>query len=384
MRASKPLATGRARPTIIVSLRPRQLRPDLPEGEVERILVEPPRPQPDAWWLWPNVHRAQRRLAQRAMQNTPPYPGESGRGIVVVGGGKYFVSAYVTIRVLRHVGCHLPIELWHLRGEMNRRQKGLVRPWGVRCVDADSLTAKRPFRFLDHWWRGWQLKAYALLHCGFREVLLLDADCYPVRNPEFLFRWSGYQTHGAAFWPDLLSEMGHFGVDPFAVLGIKPLSGAASESGQLLLDRGRCWKELCLAAHYNSQADFVYKIVYGDKDTFPLAWLRLNRPFARPWPYCTHRPPGLIQHGPDGLPLFQHRIGDKFRLCGVKFDGSPQGTVENLYHPRMEHELFCFRVLEELAELWPASARSENGRATGGRPASARQTATRPAPEVRQ
>ena len=47
----------------------------------------------------------------------PPYPEARfhGRGIVVCGGGdKYFPCAWVCIRMLRHVGCTLPIELWHV------------------------------------------------------------------------------------------------------------------------------------------------------------------------------------------------------------------------------------------------------------------------------
>ena len=45
----------------------------------------------------------------------PSYPDRfDGRGIVIPGGGmRYFTCAWVCIRMLRSLGCTLPIELWH-------------------------------------------------------------------------------------------------------------------------------------------------------------------------------------------------------------------------------------------------------------------------------
>ena len=50
---------------------------------------------------------------------------------------------------------------------------------------------------------GWEAKAYAILHCPFEEVLLLDADIVPVRDPSFLFDSDEYQRSGSVLWPDL-------------------------------------------------------------------------------------------------------------------------------------------------------------------------------------
>jgi hypothetical protein len=328
----------------------RELHPELPVELAQRVLDQPPREHPEGWWAWPRVQAAHRRLASEIVERVPAYGGGEGRGIVVIGGGKYFVSAYVTIRVLREVGCRLPIELWHLAGEMTDQMRSLAAEWDVRCVDADALARERPFRFLDHWWRGWQLKAFALLHAPFREVLLLDADSYPVRNPEFLFDWSEYRRRGAIFWPDAPGSAALLPSGVWSVFGIEPLAMRPNDSGQLVVDRQACWREINLAAHYNAHADYVYRYVYGDKDTFLLAWRRLGRPFARMWPECIARTPGLLQLDDRGEILFQHRIHDKFRLNGTRFASTPQAAAVNRFHPHLAHELFCFRVVEELAK----------------------------------
>ncbi len=82
------------------------------------------------------------------------------------------------------------------------------------------------------------------------------------------------------------------------------------ETGQLLLDKERCSKALHLTEHYNNHSDFYYHHVFGDKDTFHLAWLKTETPFVYP-PRPT-RPAswGLLQYCPvTGRPLFQHLAG---------------------------------------------------------------------------
>ncbi len=116
-----------------------------------------------------------------------PYPAErfAGRGIVICGGGtKYFPCVYVLVRLLRYLGCTLPIEVWHLGGrEMSAAMRGLLAAHGADCRDAQAERRVHPVRRLS----GWELKCFAVLHCRFAEAMLLDADNCPVRDPAFLF-----------------------------------------------------------------------------------------------------------------------------------------------------------------------------------------------------
>ena len=111
-----------------------------------------------------------------------PFPKErfAGRGIVICGGGeKYLPSTYVLVRFLRHLGCALPVEVWHLgEAEMPATMRALFAELGAVCVDGSVVRRTHPVRRLA----GWELKCFALLHSAFAVVMLLDADNCPVRS----------------------------------------------------------------------------------------------------------------------------------------------------------------------------------------------------------
>jgi len=46
-------------------------------------------------------------------------------------------------------------------------------------------------------------KPYALLFTRFREVLLLDSDNLPLRDPTYLFDDEAYRKAGVLCWPDM-------------------------------------------------------------------------------------------------------------------------------------------------------------------------------------
>ena len=75
--------------------------------------------------------------------------------------------------------------------------RNLLEDLDVQTVDALEVGKRYTVTRLG----GWELKAYALLHSRFREVLLLDADNVPVRNPEYLFDTPDYTAAGTLFWP---------------------------------------------------------------------------------------------------------------------------------------------------------------------------------------
>src|SRR5688572_28148007 len=213
------------------------------------------------------------------VKSIPPYPGHfHGRGIVICGGGsRYFANAWVCINMLRRFGCALPVQLWYLgEGEMNSRMEQLVRPLGVQCVDAMKVRRSRPARILN----GWELKPYAILNCPFQDVLYVDADNVPIVNPEFLFDTPQYAATGAVFWPDY-GRLAH-DRSIWKICAVEYRDEPEFESGQIIVDKARCWQSLMLTMWYNEHSDFYYRHIHGDKETFHMAFRTLQRPYAMP------------------------------------------------------------------------------------------------------
>lgn len=304
---------------------------------------------PDGWWNWPNIIEAHKLLSREFLEGLPDYPRGKfqGRGVVICAGGtRLFTNGWVCLRILRHVGCTLPVEFWHLPNEIDPYMAALVAPYGVECIDAGVVAdqiEQRP-RIMG----GWELKAFALLHCRFREVLLLDADNVALVDPDFLFQTPEFQGCGSIFWPDY----GHMEES-------RPMWEAAEvayrdeseiESGQIVLDKARCWRALNLAMHYNEHSDFYYKHIHGDKCTFQFAWHRTGTAYAMP-PFGIHSLQAtMCQHDFDGRRIFQHRNMDKWELDG-----------RNLHVRDFQLEDVCRSFLRELATRWPGQPFRQNG-----------------------
>ena len=117
----------------------------------------------------------------------------------------------------------------------------------------------------------------------------------------------------------------------------------------MVVDKSRCWAPLELTLFFNGHSAYYYRFFYGDKDTFHLAWRRLGAEYAlvpHP-PRDLGRAEGLLQHGVDGTPLFEHRCCDKWSLTHV-----------NPSIPGFRTEAMCRAWLDELRARWSPPMRS--------------------------
>lgn len=267
--------------------------------------------------------------------------------MIVYGGGRYLASTYVTLRALRHVGCTLPIEVWHIgAAEMPEHARAAFEGLGATCVDVESVRAWR----LMHVVGGWQLKSFALLHTRFREVLALDADCYPAgRDPTEVFDWPEYVRERAVFWPD--DAWHDISPQKWSMLGLTGTPPWSFESGVIAVDTLECARELALATWVNANASYYWRHFWGDKDSFLIAWRKLGRSYAQPphrWKLCVH---SLLQHDMEGRLMFVHRVRDKFRLPGTTYDNTRQYRRECWFNPSLPLEQECFGWLGEWKNL---------------------------------
>ena len=247
------------------------------------------------------------------IRSIPPYSkGYQDRGIVICGGGvSYFTNAWVCINMLRRLGCRLPIQVWYLgEGEMDHQMKTLLAPLGVECFDAAKVRERCPARIL----KGWPLKPYSILYSPFREVLLLDADNVPVVNPEFLFDTPQFKATGAIFWPDYPRPKSEKNTAIWKSCGLQPPNEPEFESGQIVVDKQRCWRALCLTVWFNENSDFYYQYVHGDKETFHLAFRKLKKSYSLVPTPIDALPGTMCQHDFQGRRILQHRNLDKWDL----------------------------------------------------------------------
>ena len=287
----------------------------------------------------PDLENSAKWVAQAtslAAQCSPP-DNLIGRGVVIIAGGRYLTDAWIAIKTMRHYGAQLPVQIWYLGAhEMPQKTAELFTSVGVELIDAHELQKIHPHKRLG----GWEAKAYALLHCPWREVIFLDADNIPLQNIEMLFETPLYKQYGALFWPD----RGRWSPDAkiWTMTGVPYRDEAEFEAGQIVIDRQRCWRELVLANAFNDESAFWYSHIHGDKDTFRLAWRALNTEY------------GMIPHyGCGGWPLF-HQKDEAGKLLfhhGIKW-GTQPNTQFQLVPAICNHFLaeFLVRTAPALAE----------------------------------
>jgi hypothetical protein len=213
----------------------------------------------------------------------------------------------------------------------------LLSTYGVRCIDAFQIRKRFPIRRL----RGWELKPYAMLQSSFHEILLLDADNVPVRNPEFLFESCGLTRTGAIFWPDYEGQNDPRAKPIWRSCGLRRPNEPEFETGQILVDKARCLEALSLTVWFNANSDFYYRHLHGDKETFHLAFRKLKQPYSLvPHPVISLQ--GVMcQHDFEGRRIFQHRNADKWDL-----------TLKNKCIAGFLLEAECREHIRRLRKLW--------------------------------
>lgn len=238
----------------------------------------------------------------------------AGRGIVICAGGPaYFTCAWVNIVNLRAVGCKLPIEVWYVGKELSFYAIRELENLNVDC--RDILDAGPTTLF------GAALKSLAILKSKFREILFLDADNNCVKDPTYLFDSQEFKEFGAVFWPDYWYTAKDNPI--WKIVESDEFDLPEQESGQILVDKARFWRELNISLYFNKKNKVYHKLLYGDKDTFKFAWLALNSKFfmvERAVGSCgtfiegTFKGFTMVQHGLNGEVLFLHRNLQKWNI----------------------------------------------------------------------
>jgi alpha 1,2-mannosyltransferase len=231
----------------------------------------------------------------------------SGTGIATVAGKRYMPVAVTTIRMLRKVSPHIPVEVFVMNQDEYEPHicEEVLPQLNAKCIILEDLYSTEMFSAFDI--HGYSLKVLAIITSSFENVLFLDADSIPVNDVEDLFLKEPYTSTGYIVWPDYWQRSA---APNFYDIANIPLQGQdnnknnnnnisnviqahlensmpymSSESGQIVVDKSRHYKSLLLAGYYNV---FGYNYYYpllsqgacgeGDKETFLSAAYALNEP----------------------------------------------------------------------------------------------------------
>ncbi|CAH0478482.1 unnamed protein product [Peronospora belbahrii] len=279
-----------------------------------------------------NFHIKGSQIVEKAIMSNFSLPNvkenaASRAGIVMVVHPKVLASAYASIRTLREVlNCQLPIEIWFRSDEMQGNLE-ILKPLqetatkdAVDRITFREITDERALRFAT--------KVYAIYNSAFDQVLFLDSDNVPVRDPTFLFESEEFVRTGAVFWPDFWHPkhtIFHIVKDSllWQMLDMEYVDMFEQESGQVLIDRRRHAAAMELVNFYTFHVPNHFsqlKLVFGDKDLFRCAWIKLNVPF-----FMVQSPPAIagkvvneifcgmttVQYDSAGNILFLHRNANK-------------------------------------------------------------------------
>ncbi|KAL4901602.1 hypothetical protein BDW74DRAFT_71412 [Aspergillus multicolor] len=222
------------------------------------------------------------------------------RGLVSTAGGQYFPVFLATLRMLRRTGSNLPVEVYMKdAGEYEENICEEVLPkLNARCLILSDVVGKD---CIEHY----QLKVFAVLFSSFEEVVWMDADCFPLHEPELLLDSDLFKSIGMIMWPDFWQSS----VSPlyFQISDQPeaPMNGRqTTEAGVFFISKKTHLRTLLLSAYYNYYGPSHYFRLLsqggpgeGDKETFLQAASAIKEPF-----YAVSERVQAVGHpAPDGL-----------------------------------------------------------------------------------
>ena len=160
--------------------------------------------------------------------------------------------AIFLLKHLKRLNVKLPVEIFHYPGELwEPDQRSELQRHGATIRMVSGIQKD------ERLWKNFQIKGLAIVQSSFQEILYLDSDNVPLRDPSYLFKSPTYLENGrAAFWPDLYKD--HPSNAVWRLVGDTcTLDHWTFESGQIVVDKagndGLNYAALLIAAYMQSR-----------------------------------------------------------------------------------------------------------------------------------
>ncbi|KAJ3005906.1 UNVERIFIED_CONTAM: hypothetical protein HDU68_004355 [Siphonaria sp. JEL0065] len=223
-------------------------------------------------------------VGSNLMETSQSHVIPGSRGVVYTGSGKSVPMTIMAVELLRETGCTLSVEFGlytplrtlilkkgshaaYLSEEMNQEQLDTLRAHNI--TPRDFLTPEiRTYNWQKEQLRLGAAKVDAILSSPFQQVLFLDPDVMPLRDPTHLFDTTAFKTTGALFWPDYKPTSSQ---NPIWKITRQPYEFEFEfETGQIYLDKSRLSviQGLTIAQFFCKHAALYFQFIWGDKDAF--------------------------------------------------------------------------------------------------------------------
>lgn len=278
--------------------------------------------------------------------NPSPIPYyKQGRSIVTSVYSAELASGYVLMCELTRLGNTLPVEIFYREGELDQEQIELLKSPDPELISVRKINGNaKDFTTIYGNKAGWSVKIHAIYESTFDEVLWLDSDCFPIRNPEFLFSDAEYLKKGSLFWRDVFStdrsNRYHDNAPLWQVFRVQPNDGEPFEAGQLLLNKTKCWPQFSLVKHYADNCEYYYHFG-GDTETFRMAWQHHEARRGGYHSYINYHASDMVPYGFMPYGPFHKGVPNQFGKWGG-------GTVM-VHRDRDGQELFNHRNMHKLS-----------------------------------
>ncbi|KAI9653578.1 MAG: hypothetical protein M1831_005960 [Alyxoria varia] len=301
------------------------------------INEQPPPKRPDRLQLTIDEFHELRTLHNKATSEAKDLatslPFVAGtRGIVTSAANDALTILATSLRMLRISGSKLPVEVLINEYEETPCQK-IFPALGARCIfvhDFLPREMKHPLKY-NHF----AYKSAAVMFSSFQQILYLDADAFPVENPDSIFTTEPFTSYGFVLWPDYWSHTASHLYYDLADLPVPEMTDrAATESGAMLIDKTTHSRALILNALYNKWGPkFWYRLLSqgatgeGDKET----WLAAIRVMRLPFYQIVEAPEHIgynCPHSERSIASAQHHPRDDWLLTSNQIMRASKGWLK--------------------------------------------------------
>lgn len=164
----------------------------------------------------------------------------------------YFVESADTRRLQYHFPSEAPPADDPIRTELAEL--------GARLVEAKGQTRDKGKN------KSYHLKAIAVVQCPWQEVLYIDSDSIPTRDPAYMFDAPNYKRLGVWATPDYWKTSANNPI--WAIMGVKCRNEWEMETGQMFVDKKRHLDVFLLVQYMLENHHFV-SVLFFFRFPFP-------------------------------------------------------------------------------------------------------------------